>query len=135
MHEIAKWDLDRLYPTEDILTPILGLKVQYYATKDVAILSKLIQAIEKAEYYLYCRSAEESVSSDLTILTATVKNLKREVQQVIQESKLATSDNINTKVIKDELYAWENMYIQLRNKIEIEYNNKQLSFVKQIILQ
>ncbi|MED0989729.1 M3 family metallopeptidase [Bacillus nitratireducens] len=128
MHEIAKWDLDRLYPIDDILTPILGLKEQYYTTKDVEILSKLIQAIEKAEYYLYCRSAEESVSSDLTILTATVKNLKREVQQVIQESKLATSDNINTKVIKDELFAWENMYIQLRNKIEIERNNKQLSF-------
>ncbi|MGH0593491.1 M3 family metallopeptidase [Bacillus pretiosus] len=128
MHEIAKWDLDRLYPIEDILTPILGLKEQYYTTKDVEILSKLIQAIEKAEYYLYCRTAEGSVASDLTILTAAVKNLKREVQQVIQESKLANSDNINTKVIKDELFAWENMYIQLRNKIEIERNNKQLSF-------
>ncbi|RKF52583.1 oligoendopeptidase F [Bacillus wiedmannii] len=128
MHEIARWDLDRLYPIEDILTPILGLKEQYYVTKDVVILSKLIQAIEKAEYYLYCRSAEESVSSDHTILTATVKNLKREVQQVMQQSELETSDNINTRLIKDELNAWENMYIQLRNKIEIEHNNKQLSF-------
>lgn len=128
MNEIAKWDLDRLYPIENILTPILGLKEQYYATKDVAILSKLIQAIEKAEYFLYCRSAEESVSSDLTILTATVKNLKREVQQVIQKSEVETSDNINTRLIKDELNAWENMYIQLRNKIEIEHDNKHLSF-------
>ncbi|GAB6612475.1 MULTISPECIES: M3 family metallopeptidase [Bacillus] len=128
MHEIAKWDLDRLYPIEDILTPILGLKERYYVTKDIEILSKLIQAIEKAEYYLYCQSAEESVSSDLTILTATVKDLKREVQQVIQQSEVATSDNINIKLIKDELHAWENMYIQLRNKIEIEHNNKQVSF-------
>ncbi|MCW1239625.1 MULTISPECIES: M3 family metallopeptidase [Bacillus] len=128
MHEIARWDLDRLYPIEDIVTPILGLKEQYYVTKNVEILSKLIQAIEKAEYYLYCRSAEESISSDLSVLTITVKDLKREVQQVIQKSKLEASDNINTKLIKDELDAWENMYIQLRNKIEIEYNNKQLSF-------
>ncbi|TKH99735.1 oligoendopeptidase F, partial [Bacillus wiedmannii] len=48
MHEIARWDLDRLYPIEDIVTPILRLKEQYYATKDVEILSKLIQSIEKA---------------------------------------------------------------------------------------
>lgn len=128
MHEIARWDLDRLYPSEDILIPILGFKEQYYATKDVGILSKLIQAIEKAEYYLYCRSVEESVSSDLTILTTAVKNLKREVQQVIQQSEMETSDNINARLIKDELHAWENMYIQLRNRIEIEHNNKQLSF-------
>lgn len=128
MQEIARWDLNRLYPIEDILTPILELKEQYYVTKDVEILSKLIQAIEKAEYYMYCRSAEESVTSELAIASTTVKDLKRKVQQVIQESKLATSDNINTKVIKDELHAWENMYIQLRNKIEIEHNNKQLSF-------
>ncbi len=94
--------------------------------QDVAILSKLIQAIE-AEYFLHCQLAEESVSSDLTILTATVKNLKREVQQVIQKSEVETSDSINTRLIKDELNAWENMYIQLRNKIEIEHDNKQLS--------
>ncbi|MFL0403399.1 M3 family metallopeptidase [Bacillus nitratireducens] len=128
MNEIARWDLDRLYPSEDILTPILGLKEQYYMTKDVGILSKLIQAIEKAEYYLYCRSAEESIPTDLSVLTITVKDLKREVQQVIQQSEVQTSDNINTRLIKDELNAWENMYIQLRNKIEIEHDNKQLSF-------
>ncbi|MEE3947107.1 M3 family metallopeptidase [Bacillus wiedmannii] len=128
MYEIARWDLDRLYPIEDILTPILGLKEQYYATKDVGILSKLIQAIEKAEYYLYCRLAEESVSSDNTILTVKVKELKSEVQQIIQQNEVETTDNINTKLIKDELHAWENMYILLRNRIEIEHNNKQLSF-------
>ncbi|MHC2836535.1 M3 family metallopeptidase [Bacillus sp. F9_6S_D1_P_5] len=128
MNEIARWDLDRLYAIEDILTPILGLKEQYYATKAVGGLSKLIQAIEKAEYYLYCRSAEESVASDLTILTEEVIDLKREVQQVLQQSEMETSNNINTNLIKDELHAWENMYIQLRNKIEIEHNNKQLSF-------
>ncbi|MES5939056.1 MULTISPECIES: M3 family metallopeptidase [unclassified Bacillus cereus group] len=128
MYEIARWDLDRLYPIEDILTPILRLKEQYYVTKDVEILSKLIQAIEKAEYYLYCRSAEESISSDLAISTTTVKDLKKEVQQIIQQSKLEASDNINTKLMKDELDTWENMYIQLRNKIKIEHNNKQLSF-------
>lgn len=100
MHEIARWDLDRLYSCEDIIFPILELKEQYIVTKDVEILSKLIQAIEKAEYYLYCRSAEESVSSDNTILTVKVKELKSEVQQVIQQSEVAISDNINTRFIK-----------------------------------
>lgn len=110
MHEIARWDLDRLYPVEDILTPILELKDQYYERTDVGVLSKLIQAIEKAEYYLYCRSAEESVSLNFTILATAVKGLKREVQQVIQQSEVETSDNINTRLIKDELNAWENMF-------------------------
>ncbi|OJD58266.1 M3 family metallopeptidase [Bacillus sp. NH11B] len=128
MHEIAKWDLDRLYSNEDILVPILELKEQYFVTRDIEILSKFIQAIEKAEYYLYCRSAEENVSSDNTILTVKVKELKSEVQQVIQQSKAETADIINTTLIKDELSAWENMYIQLRNRLEIEYNNKQFSF-------
>ena len=50
------------------------------------------------------------------------------MQEVIQQSEAVTADNINTKLIKDELHAWENMYIQLRNRIEIEHNNKQLSF-------
>ncbi|MDA1633553.1 M3 family metallopeptidase [Bacillus cereus] len=128
MEEISRWNLDRLYPMEDILTPLLGLKEQYFVTKDVGILSKLIQAIEKAEYYLYCRSTEESISSDNTILNVKVKELKSEVQQIIQQSEVETSDNINTTLIKDELNAWENMYMQLRNKIEIENNTKQLSF-------
>lgn len=128
MQEIARWDLNRLYLNEDILFPILELKEQYFVTKDVEILSKLIQAIEKAEYYLYCQSVEESVSSDLTKLTVKVKELKSEVQQVIQKSEMETSNSLNTNLIKDELGAWENMYIQLRNKIEIEHNNKQISF-------
>ncbi|ENB9401149.1 M3 family metallopeptidase [Bacillus sp. CD3-5] len=123
MHEIARWDLDRLYSNGDILVPILELKEQYFVTKDIEILSKLIQAIEKAEYYLYCRSVEESVASDITRLTVKVKELKSEVQQ---PSEVEITDN--TRLIKDELHAWENMYIQLRNRIEIEHNNKQLSF-------
>ncbi|MCC2473482.1 M3 family metallopeptidase [Bacillus pacificus] len=126
MHEIARWDLDRLYTYRDIILPILELKGQYMVTKGVENLSKLIQAIEKAEYYLYCRSAEGSVSSDITILTVKVKELKSEVQQVIQQSEVEITDN--TRLIKDELHAWENMYIQLRNRIEIEHNNKQLTF-------
>lgn len=126
MHEIARWDLDRLYTCGDIIFPILELKEQYIVTKDVEILSKLIQSIEKAEYYLYCRLAEESVSSDITRLTVKVKELKSEVQQVIQQSEVEITDN--TRLIKAELHAWENMYIQLRNRIEIEHNNKQLSF-------
>ena len=76
MQEIVRWDLNRLYSNEDILFPILELKEQYFVTKDVEVLSKLIQAIEKAEYYLYCRSVEESVPSDLTKLTVKVKELK-----------------------------------------------------------
>ncbi|CAM4058406.1 MULTISPECIES: M3 family metallopeptidase [Bacillus cereus group] len=126
MHEIAKWDLDSLYSNEDILSPILELKEQFFVTKDIGILSNFIQAIEKAEYYLYCRLAEESVSSDITRLTVKVKELKSEVQQVIQQSEVEITDN--TRLIKAELHAWENMYIQLRNRIEIEHNNKQLSF-------
>ena len=47
MQESARWDLNRLYLNEDILFPILELKEQYFVTKDVEILSKLIQAIEK----------------------------------------------------------------------------------------
>lgn len=47
MHEIARWDLDRLYTCGDIIFPILELKEQYIVTKDVEILSKLIQSIEK----------------------------------------------------------------------------------------
>lgn len=66
----------------------------------------------KAEYYLYCRFVEESVPSDLTKLTVKVKELKSELQQVIKHNEVETSDN--TKLIKDELNAWENMYIQLR---------------------
>ncbi|PDM37306.1 oligoendopeptidase F, partial [Bacillus cereus] len=126
MNEIATWDLDRLYSKGDILVPILELKEQYFVTKDIDILSKLIQAIEKAEYYLYCRLAEESVASDNTRLTVKVKEVKSEVQQVIQQSEMEITDN--TRLIKDELNAWENMYIQLRNRIEIKHNNKQLSF-------
>ncbi|MDA2382285.1 M3 family metallopeptidase [Bacillus cereus] len=126
MQEIARWDLNRLYLNEDILFPILELKEQYFVTKDVEILSKLIQAIEKAEYYLYCRSVEESVPSDLIKLNVKVKELKSELQQVIKHNEVETLDNI--KLIKDELNAWENMYIQLRDRIEIEHNNKQLSF-------
>ena len=104
----------------------IGVKRAIYCDKDVEILSKLIQSIEKAEYYLYCRLTEESVSSDITRLTMKVKELKSEVQQVIQQSEVEITDN--TRLIKDELHAWENMYIQLRNRIEIEHNNKQLSF-------
>ncbi|MGH0676636.1 M3 family metallopeptidase [Bacillus luti] len=128
MQEVARWNLDRLYSNEDFIYPLVELKAQYSVAYDVETLSKLIQAIEKAEYYLYCRSAEENVSSEVTIETAKVKELKREVQEVIQQSEAVTADNINTKLIKDEFHAWENMYIQLRNRIEIEHNNKQLSF-------
>ncbi|HDR5278740.1 TPA: oligoendopeptidase F, partial [Bacillus thuringiensis] len=115
MQEIARWDLNRLYLNEDILFPILELKEQYFVTKDVEVLSKLIQAIEKAEYYLYCQWVEESVSSDLTKLNVKVKELKSEVQQIIKHSEVETSDNINIKFIKNELSAWEDMYIQLRD--------------------
>ncbi|HGH7182065.1 M3 family metallopeptidase [Bacillus luti] len=128
MQEVARWNLDRLYSNEDFIYPLVELKAQYSVAYDVETLSKLIQAIEKAEYYLYCRSAEETVSSEVTIETAKVKELKREVQEVIQQSEAVTSDNINAMLIKDELNAWESMYIQLRNKIEIEHDNKQLSF-------
>ena len=59
----SQWDLDRLYPQEQNFTfyieTIERLKIEYKATKDSVILSQLIEAIEKAEYYLYCRAAED----------------------------------------------------------------------------
>ncbi|MBE5106771.1 oligoendopeptidase F [Bacillus thuringiensis] len=128
MQEIAQWDLDRLYSYEDIIFPIVKLREEYKVTKEVETLLKLIQAIEKAEYYLYCRATEESVSSEIPLLTSKVKEQKREIQNLISQSEVGTSNNTEIGLIEDELNAWENMYIQLRDRIEIEHNNKQLSF-------
>ncbi len=35
MHEIARWELDRLYSDEDIIDLILEWKEKYFVTKDI----------------------------------------------------------------------------------------------------
>lgn len=126
-----QWDLYRLYANEeDFMFSIEQLKVKYKAKKDPVILSQLIEIIEKAEYYLYCRATEDDVHPENTLLSVKISELKKEVQFLIESrnEKNINGNNSSIKLIKDELKAWENMYIQLRNKIEIEHNNKQLSF-------
>lgn len=130
----SQWDLDRLYPQEQNFTfsieTIERLKIEYKATKDSVILSQLIQAIEKAEYYLYCRAAEDEKHPEDTLLSVKVNQLKKEVQLLIESSKQEhiNTNNLSIKLIENELKAWEDMYIQLRNKLEITHNKETLSF-------
>ncbi|QWH29126.1 oligoendopeptidase F [Bacillus mycoides] len=130
----SQWDLDRLYPQEQNFTfsieTIERLKIEYKATKDSVILSQLIQAIEKAEYYLYCRAAEDEKHPEDTLLSVKVNQLKKEVQLLIESSKQQhiNTNNLSIKLIENELKAWEDMYIQLRNKLEITHDKETLSF-------
>ncbi|MES5893785.1 M3 family metallopeptidase [Bacillus cereus group sp. RP43] len=130
----SQWDLDRLYPQEQNFTfsieTIERLKIEYKATKDSVILSQLIQAIEKAEYYLYCRAAEDEKHPEDTLLSVKVNQLKKEVQLLIESSKQEhiNTNNLSIKLIENELKAWEDMYIQLRNKLEITHDKETLSF-------
>ncbi|UYX55143.1 M3 family metallopeptidase [Bacillus thuringiensis] len=128
----SRWDLDRLYPQKQNFTfsieTIERLKIEYKATKDSVILSQLIQAIEKAEYYLYCRSTEEDVQPENALLSVKINQLKKEVQLLIESSKQQDTNNLSIKLIENELKAWEDMYIQLRNKLEITHDKETLSF-------
>ncbi|MBJ8052707.1 oligoendopeptidase F [Bacillus cereus] len=130
----SQWDLDRLYPQEQNFTfsieTIERLKIEYKATKDSVILSQLIQAIEKAEYYLYCRAAEDEKHPEDTLLSVKVNQLKKEVQLLIESIKQQhiNTNNLSIKLIENELKAWEDMYIQLRNKLEITHDKETLSF-------
>ncbi len=130
----SQWDLDRLYPQEQNFTfsieTIERLKIEYKATKDTATLSQLIQAIEKAEYYLYCRSTEEDAQPENALLSVKIIQLKKEVQLLIESSKQQdiNTNNLSIKLIENELKAWEDMYIQLRNKLEITHDKETLSF-------
>ncbi|MGW5955564.1 M3 family metallopeptidase [Bacillus mycoides] len=130
----SQWDLDRLYPQEQNFTfsieTIERLKIEYKATKDSVILSQLIQAIEKAEYYLYCRAAEDEKHPEDTLLSVKVNQFKKEVQLLIESSKQQhiNTNNLSIKLIENELKAWEDMYIQLRNKLEITHDKETLSF-------
>ncbi|WP_128854370.1 M3 family metallopeptidase [Bacillus sp. CDB3] len=127
----TQWDLYRLYFDEqDFKFSIEQLKVDYKAKRDPAILSQLIQAIEKAEYYLYCRSTEDDVPPENNLLSVKINQLKKETQLLIESSKEQNinGNNSSIKLIEDELKAWEDMYIQLRNKIEIIHNKKALLF-------
>lgn len=113
----SQWDLDRLYPREQnfkfSIETIERLKIEYKATKDKAILSQLIQAIEKAEYYLYCRSIEDDAHPENTLLSVKINQLKKEAQLLIESSKEQNinGNNSSIKLIEDELKAWEDMYI------------------------
>ncbi|PEY88504.1 oligoendopeptidase F, partial [Bacillus cereus] len=73
----TKWDLDRLYSNkQDLIFSIERLIIEYKATKDTVTLLQLIQAIEKAEYYLYCRSTEDDVQPENALLSVKVNQLK-----------------------------------------------------------
>ncbi|EJR34643.1 M3 family metallopeptidase [Bacillus cereus] len=130
----SQWDLDRLYPQEQNFTfsieTIERLKIEYKATKDSVILSQLIQAIEKAEYYLYCRAAEDEKHPENTLLSVKVNQLKKEVQLLIESSKgqSVNTNHSSIKLIENELKAREDMYTQLRNKIEVIHDKETVSF-------
>ncbi|MGF2714424.1 oligoendopeptidase F [Bacillus mycoides] len=130
----SQWNLDRLYPREQnfkfSIETIERLKIEYKATKDSVILSQLIQAIEKAEYYLYCRAAEDDPPLENNLQGVIINQLKKEVQLLIESSKEQNinGNNSSIKLIEDELKAWEDMYIQLRNKIEVIHDKETLSF-------
>ncbi|EJR55037.1 hypothetical protein IIM_01977 [Bacillus cereus VD107] len=127
----TKWDLGRLYSNEpDLIFSIEQLQVEYKAIKDPATLSQLIQAIEKAEYYLYCLATEDNVQHENTELSVKINQLKKEVQRLIESSKEQNinGNNSSIKLIENELKAWEDMYIQLRNNIEVIHDKETLSF-------
>ncbi|QWG90237.1 M3 family metallopeptidase [Bacillus mycoides] len=127
----TKWDLDRLYSNkQDLIFSIERLIIEYKATKDSVILSQLIQAIEKAEYYLFCRAAEDEKHPENTLLSVKVNQLKKEVQLLIESSKgqSVNTNHSSIKLIENELKAWEDMYTQLRNKIEVIHDKETLSF-------
>lgn len=127
----TKWDLGRLYSNkQNLIFSIERLIIEYKATKDSVILSQLIQAIEKAEYYLYCRAAEDEKHPEDTLLSVKINQLKKEVQLLIESSKgqSVNTNHSSIKLIENELKAWEDMYTQLRNKIVVIHDKETLSF-------
>ncbi|MDM5155218.1 M3 family metallopeptidase [Bacillus sp. DX1.1] len=133
VHHPTRWDLDRLYPENK--DPILSTEIaaiqqlieEYKENKDSKILFQIIQRIEKAEYYHYCLTIEKTDQSAITLLHTNINNLKTEARILLQDSKTDMSnftENKNINFMRDELKAWEDMYIQLRNKLEIHYDNK-----------
>jgi len=135
----TRWDLERLYPeTKDptfsteieIIEQLIGT---YKENSDPAILSRIIQRIEKAEYYFYCLSAEHADEFTAALPHTKINTLKTEVRLLLQESNHEKSnffENQNINFIENELKAWEDMYIQLRNRLEVHHNNEMLSFGK-----
>ncbi|MGG3521655.1 M3 family metallopeptidase [Bacillus pseudomycoides] len=136
----TRWDLERLYPeTKDptfsteieIIEQLIGT---YKENSDPAILSRIIQRIEKAEYYFYCLSAEHADEFTAALPHTKINTLKTEVRLLLQESNHEKSnffENQNINFIENELKAWEDMYIQLRNRLEVHHNNEILSFGKE----
>ncbi|MBJ8029520.1 M3 family metallopeptidase [Bacillus cereus group sp. N21] len=135
----TRWDLERLYPeTKDptfsteieIIEQLIGT---YKENSDPAILSRIIQRIEKAEYYFYCLFAEHADEFTAALPHTKINTLKTEVRLLLQESNHEKSnffENQNINFIENELKAWEDMYIQLRNRLEVHHNNEILSFGK-----
>ncbi|PFR85290.1 oligoendopeptidase F, partial [Bacillus cereus] len=109
----TKWDLKRLYSEEQdpmLPTEIEKLIETYKENRDPAILSNIIQSIEKAEYYFYCLSTEQVDESILALPHTKIMNLKRDVRLLLQEES-NVSDNASIHFIENELQAWEDMYI------------------------
>ncbi|MBO1583098.1 M3 family metallopeptidase [Bacillus sp. XF8] len=131
----TKWDLKRLYPEEQDLMffteiEIIEQLIEIYKEEgDLEALSKIIQKTEKAEYYFYCLSTEQVDESILAVPHTKIMNLKRDVRLLLQEES-NVSDNASIHFIENELKAWEDMYIQLRNRLEIHNNNEVFSFGK-----
>ncbi|PGE94368.1 oligoendopeptidase F [Bacillus pseudomycoides] len=135
----TRWDLERLYSeTKDptfsteieIIEQLIGT---YKENSDPAILSRIIQRIEKAEYYFYCLSAEQVDEFTAALPHTKINTLKTEVRLLLQDSNHEKSnffENQNINFIENELKAWEDMYIQLRNRLEVHHNNEILSFGK-----
>ncbi|MEN1937866.1 M3 family metallopeptidase [Paenibacillus sp. 102] len=135
----TRWDLERLYPeTKD---PMFSTEIEkieqlieiYKEEGDSETLSKIIQRIEKAEYYFYCLSTEQVDESIVVLPHSKINNLKTEVQLLLQRGnreKNNIHENRNIHFIENELKAWEDMYIQLRNRLEIHNNNEVFSFGK-----
>ncbi|PEA82576.1 M3 family metallopeptidase [Bacillus pseudomycoides] len=135
----TRWDLERLYPESK--DPMFSTEIEsieqlietYKENRDSAILSRIIQRIEKAEYYFYCLSAEHADESTAALPHTKINTLKTEVRLLLQESNHEKSDffeNQNINFIENELKAWEDMYIQLRNRLEIHNDNEVISFGK-----
>ncbi|PEY28774.1 oligoendopeptidase F [Bacillus cereus] len=135
----TRWDLERLYPKEK--DPMFSTEIEmieqlietYKEDRNSEILSRIIQRIEKAEYYFYCLSTEQVGESTVALPHIKINNLKTEVRILLQESnheKSNFSENQSISFVDNELKAWKDMYIQLRNRLEIHNDNEVISFGK-----
>lgn len=127
----TRWNLERLYPKAN--DPMFSTEMEiikqlietYKEVRDSETLSKIIQRIEKAEYYIYCLSTEHTDESTAALPHTKIHTLKTEVRLLLKESNNEKSnfpESTSVDFIENELKVWEDMYIQLRNRLEI-YNS------------